>query len=69
MGPTDKQVNYILMLLSKAGYSTRFMDSEFKSMGVGMVRRSGSVEAWIRSLNVAEVSALIDRLKSAGAEK
>lgn len=60
---TDKQVNYILMLLGKAGYSTRFMNADFKRLGASMRQRSGSVEAWVRGLNLAEASALIDKLK------
>lgn len=60
---TDKQVRYALMLLSKAGYSTRFMDSRFKELGATMRERSGAVEGWLRGKNIAEMSALIDQLK------
>lgn len=60
---TEKQTNYILMLLAKNGYSVRYMDAQFKELGATMRERSGTVEAWVKSLNVAEASQLIDKLK------
>ncbi len=60
---SDKQVRYLMHLLSKAGYSTRYMDARFKSLGATMKERSGSVEDWLRSRSSADASALIDRLK------
>ena len=62
--PTERQINYAMLLLDKAGYSTRFMDSRFKSLGATMRERSGSVEAWLRSKKGFELSRLIDTLKS-----
>ena len=62
---TDKQVRYALHLLSQAGYPTRYMDSSFKSLGAKMRDRSGSVEGWLRGMNGAELSQLIDTLKAA----
>jgi hypothetical protein len=62
-GPTDKQIRYALLLLGKAGYSTRYMNSKFSELGAGMRARSGTVEAWLRSLSVSDMSKLIDELK------
>jgi hypothetical protein len=64
MAATQKQINYALHLLDKAGYSTRFMSAEFKVLGATMRERSGTVERWLASRTVGEMSALIDRLKS-----
>lgn len=63
MKATPKQVSYLLHLLSKAGYSTRFMDSRFKDLGASMRQRSGTVSGWLESMNVAEASSLIEKLK------
>lgn len=60
---TEKQQRYIMYLLKKNGYSTRYMDASFKRLGAKMGARSGSVENWVAALNVAEASELIDRLK------
>lgn len=63
---TEKQINYALALLDKAGYSTRFMDASFKALGATMRERSGSVTNWLKNKNAAEVSKLIDALKGKG---
>lgn len=63
---SDKQVRYILILLDKAGYSTRYMNASFKKLGAGMRDRSGKVEDWVKGLNAAEASGLIDKLKDEG---
>lgn len=60
---TEKQVNYALMLLREAGYNTRYMDARFKELGAKMRQRSGLVEDWLKQMNVAETSDLIERLK------
>lgn len=60
---TDKQINFALSLLSKAGYSTRFMDAKFKALGASMRERSGSVRDWVANLGVQGCSELIERLK------
>lgn len=60
---SDKQVRYALFLLNKAGYSTRFMNAQFKELGASMRERSGSVEGWLKNMNVVEISKLIDQLK------
>ena len=62
---TQKQVNYIMVLLSKAGYSTRFMNAEFKKLGASMKERSGSVESWVKNMDAGTASALIEQLKGA----
>lgn len=64
MKATEKQVRYLLVLLGRAGYSTRFMDGSFRRLGASMRERSGRVEDWLRGLTIAEASALIDQLKS-----
>lgn len=61
---TEKQVRYALLLLGRAGYSTRFMDGSFRRLGASMAQRQGRVEDWLRSLSVAEASALIDQLRA-----
>ncbi len=59
---TDKQITYTLTLLGKAGYSTRYMDASFKALGATMRERTGTVEAWLRTMPRHEISALIGRL-------
>ena len=61
---TQKQVRYALFLLSKKGYSTRFMDKRFKTLGATMRERSGRVEDWLSGLNIARISGVIDTLKT-----
>jgi hypothetical protein len=63
MSATQKQISYLLSLLAKAGYSTRFMDSRYKALGATMRERSGTVEGWLKGKTAAEASALIDQLK------
>lgn len=63
MNATEKQINYALSLLAKAGYSTRYMNASFKELGASMRERSGLVKDWLANMNRAEISALIDRLK------
>lgn len=53
----------MMFLLNKAGFSTRYMNKEFKELGAGMRERSGLVEDWVRSLNFAEISNKINYLK------
>lgn len=60
---TPKQIAYALHLLDEAGFSTRYMDASFKTLGATMSQRSGSVEHWLKNMNRAEISKLIDRLK------
>jgi hypothetical protein len=60
---TDKQVRYALHLLGQKGYSTRFMDARFKQLGATMRQRSGTVENWLRKMNVVEIGDLIDELR------
>lgn len=62
MQATEKQVSYALYLLSKNGYSTRFMNAEFKNLGASMRERSGSVADWLKNLNKVEISNLIKKL-------
>jgi hypothetical protein len=62
-GATEKQVRYALILLGKAGYSTRFMDSKFKPWTT-MKERSGTVQGWLASMDAGRISGIIDELKS-----
>jgi len=61
---TEKQVRYLLYLLKENGYSTRYMNRHYKELGASMRERSGTVENWLRKLDVATASELIDKLKS-----
>ena len=61
---TEKQVRYLLFLLKENGYSTTWMNSQFKALGATMRERSGKVEDWLRFLDIATASSLIDQLKS-----
>ena len=60
---TEKQVNYVLHLLSENGYSTEYMNASFKALGASMRERSGRVRDWLAKMEKAEISSLIDRLK------
>ena len=60
---SEKQINYALMLMSRAGYGVTFMRAEHKALGATMRERSGTVESWLRGKNTAEMSILIERLK------
>ena len=62
---TEKQVRYALYLLRERGYSTKYMDSRFKTLGATMRERSGYVTDWLKGKNVAEMSDLISTLKGA----
>lgn len=59
---TEKQVSYLMRLLDRAGYSTRWMDARYKELGATMRERSGRVETWVRERTVSEASDLIERL-------
>ena len=59
---TPKQISYALSLLGNAGYSTRYMDSSFKTLGATMRERSGLVSDWLANMPRREISALIDTL-------
>lgn len=63
MKATDKQVRYLMFLLNKAGYSTRRMNAEFRTLGATCRERSGSVSDWLSSRTIAEASNLIETLK------
>ena len=62
MKATPKQVSYLMDLLAKAGYSTRYMDASFQRLGATMRERSGSVSDWLASRTIAEASSLIANL-------
>lgn len=64
MAATEKQVRYVMYLLNRAGYSTRYMNAQFKSLGATMRERSGDVEGWVRGLSSVRLSQLIDDLKA-----
>lgn len=61
---SDKQVRYALALMRAAGISTTWMASEHKVLGATMRQRQGRVEDYVRSLDSASASELIDRLKT-----
>jgi hypothetical protein len=60
--PSDKQINYALILLGRSGYSTTYMNPQFKALGATMRERSGTVEGWLRRMNAFTISDLIDFL-------
>ncbi len=60
---TDKQVSYLLSILSRNGYDTRFMNSTYKELGARMNERQGSVIDWLKSLDNGRVDELIRKLK------
>ncbi len=66
---TYKPVKYALWLFRCNGYRTRYMSSEYKRLGASMRERKGTVEAWLRSLDLARISSLIDSLKAADARR
>ena len=63
MNATPKQVSYALHLMAAKGYDTRFMGAEHKALGASMRERSGPVAAWLRGMDRARVSKLIDALR------
>ena len=63
MKATRKQVRYAFFLLAKAGYPTRFMSAQFKRLGATMRERSGTVNNWLESMNVARISQVISQLR------
>lgn len=60
---TDKQIRYLMYLLQKNGYSTKWMSSDFKKLGATMRERSGRVIDWLENLTIGEASELINYLK------
>ena len=60
---TNKQKRYLLHLLNKNGYSTRYMNSEFRELGARMRERSGTVEGWLEDLDYTRTQKLFDTLK------
>lgn len=63
MNATQKQIDYALSLLDKKGYSTQFMNANFKELGARMNERSGSVKDWLAAMTKGEISKLIEKLK------
>jgi hypothetical protein len=61
---TEAQVRYLLFLLQRAGYDTRFMDSTYKRLGATMSERHGRVIDWLANLTVNRASQLINQLKA-----
>jgi hypothetical protein len=59
---TDKQIRYLLHLLQSRGYSTTYMNAKYKGMATSR-ERQGTVITWLKSRNIAQASALIERLK------
>lgn len=61
--PSEKQIEYALALLRKAGYGDGYMNSRFKDLGATMRQRSGTVRGWLAGMSSAAISELIDNLK------
>jgi hypothetical protein len=64
MKATEKQIRFALYLLSQKGYSTKYMNAQYKELGATMRERSGSVSAWLAGMTVADCSSLINKLKA-----
>ena len=60
---TPKQVDYLMALLYKAGFSNKYMNSSFKELGATMRERSGPVRSWLERMEKPQASELIDTLK------
>ena len=60
---TEKQIRYAFVLLKKNGFDTRYMDASYKRLGAKMNERTGTVENWLKSLDIARMSELIGMLK------
>jgi hypothetical protein len=58
---TEKMIRYALALLSKNGYSTKYMGSEFKKLGATCGERSGMVSDWLKDFGTCK--RVIDQLK------
>lgn len=65
MRATEKQIRYAMYLLGQKGYSTTWMNANFKSLGATMRERSGRVADWVASMTVSEASQLISKLQAA----
>lgn len=61
---TDKQVRFALFLMEKKGYGVRWMNSEHKVFGATQRERKGSVESFLASRTIGEISSIIDQLKA-----
>lgn len=62
--PSQKQINYALILMAKVGYSTTWMNAEHKKLGATMRQRHGKVSEWLAGMDAGTISILIDRLKT-----
>lgn len=60
---TGKQIAYALVLLGKAGYSTKYMDASFKQLGATMNERGGMVQNWLAGMDGGKISKLITQLR------
>jgi hypothetical protein len=60
---TEKQVRYLMYLLDRKGFDTRWMSSEYKELSATCRERSGSVENWLCSRTIGEASSLIRQLQ------
>lgn len=58
-----KQRNYILYLLGRAGFDTRYVNSKYKALGLTMRERQGTVSDWLDNLPEHQVPATIRRLQ------
>jgi hypothetical protein len=63
MQPTEKQINYALILLRKAGYPTHWMNAKYAELGAKSKQRQGTVTNWLQNMTMADISELIDKLK------
>ena len=60
---TEKQIRFALHFLAKNGYPTKYMSSQFRTLGATMRERNGTVENWLSAMNSGQISQLINALK------
>lgn len=61
---TAKQIERAILLLGKAKYDTKFIDSNFKRLGATMPDRDCTVESWLAAKTEFEIEMLIERLRN-----
>ena len=60
---TQKQFGYAMSLLKKKGFNMRFVNAEYRKLGLGMRERSGTTKDYLNGLTSFEASQLIKKLQ------
>ncbi|MGD0472013.1 MAG: hypothetical protein ABSB70_02230 [Candidatus Velthaea sp.] len=61
---TPKQIGRAILLLGKANYNTKYIDSNFKRLGATMSDRDCAVESWLAAKTGSEIEMLLERLQN-----